>query len=86
MSELQAPHLALGVDIGATSIKAATVSLNGELVQRFHQPSPRSLQDLQEFIRATHEQLREPICGIGIGCRGLIDAPSTRINRIPSDL
>ena len=86
MPELHAHPLALGLDIGATSIKAAAVNLNGELVQRFHQPSPRSLEDLQQFIRSAREQLREPICGIGIGCRGLIDAPSTRINRIPGDL
>jgi len=86
MSKLQAHSLALGVDIGATSIKAAVVNLNGELVQSFQQPSPRSLEALQEFIRSAREQLREPICGIGIGCRGLIDAPSTRINRIPGDL
>ena len=86
MSELQAHPTALGIDIGATSIKAAAVSPDGELVQRFQQPSPRRLEELQAFILSTREQLREPICGIGIGCRGLIDPVSTRINRIPGDL
>jgi glucokinase len=78
--------LALGVDVGATAVKAAVVTLNGELLQRFHQPSPRSIESLQEFLHSAIADAPRTIRGIGIGCRGLIDADSTGINRIPGDL
>jgi glucokinase len=78
--------LALGVDIGATAVKAAVVTINGELLQRFHEPSPRSLEGLQAFLHSVLKDSPKAIRGIGIGCRGLIDADSTRINRIPGDL
>jgi glucokinase len=78
--------LALGVDIGATAVKAAVVALDGELLQRFQQPSPRSLEGLQKFLHSALKDSPKTIRGIGIGCRGLIDAASTRINRIPGDL
>src|SRR4030095_2884388 len=78
--------VALGVDIGASSVKAAVVTLSGELLQRFHQPSPRSLERLQKFLRSVVNDSPKTVLGIGIGCRGLIDAASTRINRIPGDL
>ena len=78
--------LALGVDIGASAVKAAVVTLNGELLQSFHQPSPRSLESLREFLHSALDSSPKTIRGIGIGCRGLIDAGSTRINRIPGDL
>ena len=66
--------LALGVDIGATAVKAAVVALDGELLQRFQQPSPRSLEALQDFLHSALKESPRPIRGIGIGCRGLIDA------------
>jgi glucokinase len=78
--------LALGIDIGATSLKAAIVNLEGDLRTRFQQPSPRSLESLQGFLHPLLKELPKTVCGIGIGCRGLIDATSTRINRIPGDL
>jgi glucokinase len=78
--------VALGIDIGATAVKAAVVTLNGELLQRFRQPSPRSFESLQEFLHSALKDSPKTIRGIGIGCRGLIDATSTRINRIPGDL
>src|SRR6266542_1294855 len=78
--------LALGVDIGATAVKAAVVTLNGEVMQRFHKPSPRRLESLQSFLHSVLNDSPKMVRGIGIGCRGLIDADSTRINRIPGDL
>ena len=70
--------LALGVDIGASAVKAAVVTLNGELLQRFHQPSPRSLEGLQEFLHSVLKDSPKTIRGMGMGCRGLIEAASTR--------
>ena len=78
--------LALGVDLGATTVKAAVVALNGELLQRFQQPSPRSLESLREFLHSALKDAPKTIRGVGIGCRGLIDSASTCINRIPGDL
>lgn len=77
---------ALGVDIGATGIKAAVVNTTGERLESFQSASPRSVEVLQNFVHSAFRQARVPLRGIGIGCRGIIDAQSSRINSIPGDL
>ncbi len=78
--------MALGVDIGATGIKAAVVSSRGDLLERFQSPSPRNPESLHSFVQAALKQAAMPLCGIGIGCKGIIDAESSRIDRLPGDL
>src|SRR6266704_3140691 len=78
--------LALGVDIGATAIKAAVVSTSGDLLERFQAPSPRTAEALHSFVHSTLKQAKTPLRGIGIGCKGIIDAESSRVNRLPGDL
>jgi glucokinase len=78
--------VAVGVDIGATAIKAALVSLSGELVESFHQPSPRTPAALHDFVRLVLGQANSPIRGIGIGCKGVIDTATSRVNSLPGDL
>jgi glucokinase len=78
--------LALGVDIGGTAIKAAVVNLNGDLLERFHAPSPRTPEDLHAFVHSALKQAKAPLLGIGVGCKGIIDAQSSRIDRLPGDL
>ena len=86
---LQTDHseaVAIGVDIGGTAIKAAFVGLRGDLLESFHQDTPRSASSVRDFIRSVLRRATVPPLGIGIGCKGVIDAASTRVNRLPGDL
>lgn len=85
-SHTEAIPRALGIDIGGTAIKAALISANGDLLDRFQAPSPRNVESLREFLQATVRKVTTPLCGIGIACKGIIDAPSSRIDRLPGDL
>jgi glucokinase len=78
--------VAIGVDIGATAIKAALVDAGGNLVQSFHQPSPRTPAALHDFVRLVVQQARPQVRGIGIGCKGVIDTATSRVNSLPGDL
>jgi len=83
---LQAEAVAIGVDLGATTIKAALVGLRGDLLASFREDSPRTISSLQDFVRSVRQQATVPVLGIGIGCKGVIDAATTRVNRLPGDL
>jgi glucokinase len=83
---LPAEAVAIGVDLGATTIKAALVGLGGHLLASFHEDSPRTISSLQDFVRSVRKQATVPVLGIGIGCKGVIDAVTTRVNRLPGDL
>lgn len=83
---LQAEAVAIGVDLGATTIKAALVGLRGDLLASFREDSPRTISSLQDFVRSVRKQATVPVLGIGIGCKGVIDAATTRVNRLPGDL
>lgn len=78
--------MAIGVDLGATTIKAALVGLRGDLLASFSEDSPRTISSLQDFVRSVRKQATVPVLGIGIGCKGVIDAATTRVNRLPGDL
>jgi len=77
---------ALGVDIGGTAIKAAVVSSSGELSEKVERPSPRTMADLRDFFDVILKKTELPLCGVGVACKGIIDAESSRINRLPGDL
>jgi glucokinase len=77
---------AIGVDIGGTAIKAAIVNTRGDLIQTFHGPSPRSIATVQEFVGSVLAAAAESASGIGIGCKGVIDAASSRVKSLPGDL
>jgi glucokinase len=81
-----ADAVAIGVDIGATAIKAALVGLHGDLIESFHADSPRTTSSLRDFIRSVRKHAPTRVQGIGIGCKGVIDAATTRVNRLPGDL
>ena len=76
----------VGVDIGATTIKAAPVNLAGELLESFHQPSPRTPAALHDFVQLVLRQANTQVRGIGIGCKGVIDTATSRVNSLPGDL
>lgn len=78
--------LAIGVDIGGTAIKAAIVGVQGNLLESFHEPSPRSASALRDFVQSVLKSAKLPVRGIGIGCKGIIDAASSRVKSLPGDL
>jgi glucokinase len=85
-SRVPAEAVAIGVDIGATAIKAALVGLRGDLVASFSEGSPRTTSAIREFFQSVHNRAPVPVLGIGIGCKGVIDAATTRVNRLPGTL
>ena len=78
--------LAIGVDIGGTAIKAAVVGVQGDLLESFHGPSPRTASAVREFVQSALKSAKVPVRGIGIGCKGIIDAASSRVKSLPGDL
>jgi glucokinase len=78
--------IAVGVDIGATAIKAALVGLNGNLIESFRKPSPRTPAALHDFVHSVLKNAGVPVRGIGIGCKGVIDTTTSRVNSLPGDL
>jgi glucokinase len=56
------------------------------LLASFREHSPRTISALQDFVRSVRKQATVPVLGIGIGCKGVIDAATTRVNRLPGDL
>lgn len=78
--------IAVGVDVGGTLLKAALVTLRGELQATFQQDSPRTVAALRDFILSVHRHAQRPVTGIGIGCKGVIDSSTTRVNSLPGNL
>ncbi len=78
--------LAIGIDIGGTAIKAAIVGVRGDLLESFHEPSPRTACALHDFVHSVLKCAKRPVRGIGIGCKGIIDAASSRVKSSPGDL
>jgi glucokinase len=78
--------LAIGIDIGGTTIKAAIVGVRGDLLENFREPSPRSTSALRDFVHSVLKTSNAPVQGIGIGCKGVIDNESSRVKSLPGDL
>jgi glucokinase len=78
--------IAVGVDLGATAVKAAFVDLRGNLIETFRQPSPRTLSALRDFVHSVLKRAPLRPHGIGIGCKGVIDTATTRVKSLPGDL
>jgi glucokinase len=78
--------LAIGIDIGGTGIKSAIVNLHGELLDNFQAPSPRSISELRAFVQSVLKREETPVRGIGVGCKGIIEASSTMVKSCPGDL
>jgi len=62
------------------------VGLHGNLLASFREDSPRTTAALRDFIHGVRRRATVPVLGIGIGCKGVIDAATTYVNRLPGDL
>jgi glucokinase len=78
--------VAVGVDVGATAVKAAVVDLRGNLVESFREPSPRTPSALHDFVHSVLKRAPASLRGIGVGCKGVIDTATSRVNSLPGDL
>lgn len=74
------------MDIGATAIKAALVALQGDVLATFREASPRTPSALRDFVASVRKSSPGQVLGVGIGCKGVIDAATTRVTRLPGDL
>ena len=74
--------IALGIDIGGTQIKAGMVDEAGAILAARTIPTP---PDLDTFLPSLHGAIEwlleatEQPAGVGVGCKGLINPDSTRV-------
>lgn len=79
----------LGIDIGGSQIKAGMVDEEGAILASRTIPTPA---DLDGFLPSLHDAIRwlmeatSSPAGVGIGCKGIIDPDSTRVETLPGTL
>jgi glucokinase len=73
--------MVLGLDIGGTQIKAASVDEAGAIVRSQKSATPSDLARFETALRELIGALMDgsPVRGVGVGCKGLIDPETTRI-------
>jgi glucokinase len=79
----------LGIDIGGNQIRAGMVDEEGAILASRTIPTPADLEtfmpSLQDAIRWLVESTTLP-SGVGVGCKGLIDPDTTRIESLRGGL
>jgi len=79
----------LGIDIGGTEIKAATVNQSGTVVQARRVSTPASLALFRQAVCGLVGELLTPpatVHGVGIGCKGIINPKTSRVDVLPGTL
>ena len=84
--------IAIGIDVGGTSIKGATIRQNGEVLDRFSCPTDKSASPEEmigkvcDLVNQTLEekQYEEEIVGIGIGIPGTFNKETGVIVNCPN--
>ncbi len=74
------------MDIGGTNIKAGVVDETGRILKQHSIPtpiSPREFRKAAEWIVKELGVQTENLTGVGIGCKGIIDWKTTRVDRMP---
>jgi glucokinase len=79
----------LGIDIGGTQVRAGMVDENGAILASRTIPTPTDLDTLlpalQEAIRWLLQATELP-GGVGVGCKGIINPDSTRVETLRGSL
>jgi glucokinase len=79
----------LGIDIGGHQIKAGMVDEKGAILASRTIETPN---DIDTFVPSLHEAIRWLLeatalpAGVGVGCKGIIDPDSTRVENLPGTL
>jgi glucokinase len=79
----------LGIDIGGTQIKGATVDEAGTVKQSLRVDTPASLDEFRQALPRLIRQLSASGAGVsavGIGCKGIINPETTRVEVLPGTL
>ena len=79
----------LGIDIGSVHVKAGMVDETGAIVASRSMRTPADLDsfqtELDEAVRWLIDATETP-AGVGVGCKGVIDPDSTRVDLLPGSL
>jgi glucokinase len=79
----------LGIDIGSAHVKAGMVDETGAIVASRSMRTPADLDtfqmELDQAVRWLIDATESP-AGVGVGCKGVIDPDSTRIDLLPGAL
>ena len=79
----------LGIDIGGTQIRAGMVDDKGAILASRTIPTPG---DIEAFVPSLHDAIRWLLeatalpAGVGVGCKGIINPDSTRVELLPGAL
>jgi glucokinase len=79
----------LGIDIGGNQIRAGMVDAEGAILASRTLPTPG---DLDTFLPSLHDAIRWLLestslpAGVGVGCKGIIDPETTRIEALPGSM
>lgn len=79
----------LGIDIGGAQVRAGMVDENGALLASRTIATP---PDLDSFVPSLHDAIRwlmeatQLPAGVGVGCKGIINPDSTRVEILPGTL
>jgi glucokinase len=79
----------LGIDIGGTQIKGATVDDAGAVTQSLRVGTPASLDEFRQALPRLIRQLSASaaaVTAVGIGCKGIINPENTRVEVLPGTL
>lgn len=79
----------LGIDIGGTQIKGATVDETGAVAQSLRIDTPASLDEFRQALPRLIRQLSASataVMAVGIGCKGIINPETTRVEVLPGTL
>ncbi len=80
---------AVGVDVGGTRIKCGLVGEAGAILAQQSRPTPDTLAGFREALREMVAAVIGPgetPRGIGIGCKGIIDPATSRVEALPGTL
>ncbi|HET8549035.1 MAG TPA: ROK family protein [Bryobacteraceae bacterium] len=75
----------VGLDIGGTTIKAGRVDASGRILASASAATPLTLAAMRDVVGALVRDVGDGSASlrVGIGCRGIIDRETTRVDSLP---